>query len=491
MNTYVDRADGSRYSLNHNIFLCLVLMGWMAISSLAQAASPEEPAFTVPLTLERAIEIALDRNANIRAAGEAINEAEFGRRIAQRQRLPRIDAEAWYEEFPIRDKLLTPRHMDIPTLGDLTASTPEASTQKMLDFFGSQFQDRVVNLGGSLKWPLYTGGRITAQMQAAESGIEAARERLEQAKDDLIFQVAQAFYRILLLEKLKEANEVAVGNLVESKRIIEKFVEVGRAPRLDLLRIDTRLANVRQDLIRANNAIEIAQAHLKILMGVETTAQRLTLEGALTYQLVEADLAASLEEALTKRPVYQALLAQVRVQEAHVREAFSERLPQLMLTGRYWVAHGNNTGGPIDTWESDAAIMASLSLSVFDGGLIRSKVSKQQSELEQRKNRLAGLRLAIQFEVQQAYQNLIEAGERVKNTEVALEAARESLRVEQFKLETGKGIVNDVLDAQADQLKAEVNYAEALADHRVARMALKRAIGGIEPQLFREEVGQP
>jgi len=455
-----------------------VLIVYLILSPAAWAFSPDEGDLSGPLTLERAISIALERNAGIRAAVEATRGAELNIRIAERQRFPRVDAEAWYEEFPIRDKLLTPRHMDIPTLGDLAAPTPEASTQKMLNFFDTQFQDRVLNLGGSLKVPLYTGGRIAAQIDAAKGGRDRTRAGLRQIQDNLIFNVAQTFYRILQLEKLKEANEVAVGNLVESKRIVGKFVEMGRAPRLDLLRIETRLANVRQKLIRANNAIEVAQAHLKTLMGLEAVTQGLTLEGALTYQPREADLAASLEEALTKRPAYQALSAEVRAREARVKEAFSERLPQLTLTGRYSVAHGNNTGGPIDAWESDATIMASLSLPIFDGGLIRSKVAKRRSGLEQQKYRLAGLRLAIQFEVQQAYQNLIEAGERVKNSEVALVAARESLQIEQFKLEVGKGIVNDVLDAQADQLKAEVNYAEALADHRVALAALDRATGG-------------
>lgn len=455
----------------HIIVLCSVLMGWVALSPVAQVAALEEPALTGPLTLERAIQMALERNAILQAAQKGIEVEEKGLSIARRQRLPRVDLFGSYQTFPSESRLPT-REREFLALEEQ-------------DF--SDLNNSLVTGGVRASVPLFTGGRIQAEVRSGEHATAMARHGFQQVRDDLVLQVAQVFYAILMLEKLKEANEVAVGNLVESKRVIKKFVEVGKAPRLDLLRIETRLANVRQELIRANNAIEVADARLKTVMGLEGVTQRLVLDGELAFVPRPVDLPMSIQQALERQPAYLGQKEKVKLLEQRVRAAQSERLPQVTLSGDYLAAHGFESDRSEDATEA----MLSLSMPVFDGGLIRTRVAQKRAELERAQSELEGLKLSVTFEVQKAYQDLVEAVERVKNTEESLEAARESLRIEQFKLEAGKGIVNDVLDAQADLLKAEANYAEARADHRVAHAALKRAIGAVEPQMFREEVGQP
>ena len=55
--------------------------------------------------------------------------------------------------------------------------------------------------------------------------------------------------------------------------------------------------------------------------------------------------------------------------------------------------------------------------------------------------------------------------------------ADEALRIEQVRLKTGKGVINDVLDAQADQLISKVEHVTALINHRVAMATLVHATG--------------
>lgn len=92
---------------------------------------------------------------------------------------------------------------------------------------------------------------------------------------------------------------------------------------------------------------------------------------------------------------------------------------------------------------------------------------------------LQQVELNIKAQVRSAYLDILASEERVNAAEAALQQALESLRIEQLKLQTGKGIVNDVLDAQADQLQNEVNYLQAIADHNISIIALQRAVGRI------------
>lgn len=440
-----------------------------ALIGVAQAA--DQPDLSIPLTLEQVIEIALERNTAILAAQKGVEVEDKNLSIARRQRIPRVDLFGSYQTFPSESRLPT-REREFLALEEQNFS---------------DLNNNLVTGGVRASVPLFTGGRIEAEIRAGEHATGVARQGFQKGRDELIFQVTLVYHQILMLQKLKEADELAVGNLIESKRIIERFVEVGKAPRLDLLRIETRLANVRQELIRANNAIEVADARLKTLMGLEGATKRIVLAGTLAYVPQPVDLQEGIRQALERQPSYLAQKEKVELLKQKVLIAQSERLPQISLSGGYLIAHGFESDRSEDATEA----MVSLSIPIFDGGLIRTRVAREQAELERAQREEEGIKLSVIFDVKRSYQDLIEADERVKNTEVSLDAAREGLRIEQLKLETGKGIVNDVLDAQADLLKAEVNYAEALADHRVAYAALRRAIGDIEHQTFRQEVNQP
>jgi outer membrane protein TolC len=68
----------------------------------------------------------------------------------------------------------------------------------------------------------------------------------------------------------------------------------------------------------------------------------------------------------------------------------------------------------------------------------------------------------------------------VQAAEAGLAQAREALRIEQLRLTLGRGIITDVLLAQADLLRAEVTHDEALAANQIARVQLQRALGTLE-----------
>jgi outer membrane protein TolC len=69
------------------------------------------------------------------------------------------------------------------------------------------------------------------------------------------------------------------------------------------------------------------------------------------------------------------------------------------------------------------------------------------------------------------------ARERVLATRTAIEQGKESLRIALLLYEAQKASITDVLDAQAELLKAQTSYFGALASHLVARVDLELAMG--------------
>ncbi|GMQ89944.1 MAG: hypothetical protein BMS9Abin10_0281 [Gammaproteobacteria bacterium] len=432
--------------------------GLLMLGVLYAAGAAETPgAQTLSLTLEQAIRMAQEGNPGYRSTLTAGEVAEFDFETARRKRYPRVDLFASYLGAPIEDKRLIPR--------TLLENLPQ----------NEKFDSQIATVGMRARVPVYVGGRIDAEIGAAQSQRERFDFESRQTLDDLVFDVTRTFYTLLVLERIREAELASLEDLEESQRVIQQLLDVGRAARLELLRMQTRVSNVRQALIRNQSAVDTAQARLRRLLGLDDADRRsLRLVGELRYEPENpGDRQALVTQALKQRPGYRALEAELASQDQRQRIARSERRPQVNLDAVYLGAAGLDRNSSAD----DATLFLTFSLPIFDGGVIRSRVNRANARYRQLQQRLQDLRLQVRFEVQQSLDAIREAGERVKNTEAALAAAQEALRVEQKKLAAGKGIINDVLDAQSDALSVEVDLAKALADHRIALAALARATG--------------
>lgn len=117
-----------------------------------------------------------------------------------------------------------------------------------------------------------------------------------------------------------------------------------------------------------------------------------------------------------------------------------------------------------------------LSVPIFDGGLIRSEISKEKKEMEKVREEERALRLDIIREIKDSYLNIENAGERIGVSQKAVEEAKENLRIEVLRYETGSGTSTDVIDSQTMLLRAETDYLQAIYDKNIAIASLRRAI---------------
>jgi len=438
-----------------------------AIIFLGSSPAQENPS---TMDLKAMITEALANNAGISAAKINVEAVETGRTVASRQRFPRLDLFATYEGFPVEDKLLLRRHMDLPT--------PPFTQPEMVDFFQDQFNTNIFNSGINVKLPLYTGGRIGAGIELQEAMSDQAGFNLESKTNDLVFAVVRAYYMTLQLQKVVEANEKAVESLKESKRIVEKLLDVGKARNVDLFRINTKLADIQQNLIKAQFNLERTHGLLNSVMGRHVTDE-LQVTGVLHYSPTDFSLQKSIDQALRSNPEYLSTERQLIAQAQKVRIAKSARLPNLSLMASYRGAYGNIS----PDFRDDAAVVVNLSVPLFSGGVIRSKVEREKLILKKIEAKRSALKQKLSQEVYSAYLGIVEAGKQIEVAEIAILEAEESLRIEKQTLKQGKGVVKDVLDAEVDHVKTEVKYYRALSDHNVAVMALKKTTGTIDKEL--------
>lgn len=163
------------------------------------------------------------------------------------------------------------------------------------------------------------------------------------------------------------------------------------------------------------------------------------------------------------------------MQEKKIQIRFADHLPNIELRGQVQGVAGDNSG-------LFPQVFAGIFLSVplFSGGTIEAKVTGERLRYAKLHKELIQLKLQVTQEVHAAYLNTREAQQRITAAQVAVDESNEVLRIEALKVQLGKSIIENLLDAQTAQLQAEQNFSAAVADYQIQLMALKKAIGMIE-----------
>ncbi|MBI4662965.1 MAG: TolC family protein [Verrucomicrobia bacterium] len=330
-----------------------------------------------------------------------------------------------------------------------------------------------LNVRGVLTMPLYAGGRISAGRNAAKANTGAAKANAEAVRNTLAFEVARTFHTVLKTREFIRAAEAGVRSFENNLTIASNRVNTGTALKTDMLDMQVRLAQAREDLVRDRNANALSERALRTVLGIEAGEFAVASSAPEVAPPVE-DLKSEISNLkFPARPELAAVQEGQRAAEAQVRQAKSGYRPRVSAFGSLdydqgWVSDGDGnsyTAGVMVQWN------------LWDGKLTRGRVSEAQANLEAAREEERKLRLAIGFEVEQARLQLKEASERLAVTEAAVAQAQESVELTRSRFEQGLMISTQLIDADTALLAARVRRAEAEGDQRIAIAALRKALG--------------
>ena len=315
-------CDQRSRRLERRRWLALIALGVAALSFTDMVTSPTSKAATKEgnsaWSLKRLVQHALTNNKGLEAAEFATKTAEEGINIAEGQQWPQVSAIGSVFHTPIRERLLFERH------GRRT---------------DNPFQETILNYGLELTMPIYTGGRIRHEINIAEFGLEAAQSRAAFTSQELVFNVTSAYYTHLRIESDLAAREGLVRSVGESRRIAQDQVSLGRAAKLDLLRLDAKLARVQSELAVVRNALENTKVTLRTLLALPPDTS-LNVSGELLAASQSVNVADSRQAALSNRQDLAALRRELTAQMERVGIARSLRHPTVDVSALYGFATG-------------------------------------------------------------------------------------------------------------------------------------------------------
>ncbi len=435
--------------------LSLVILPVLLISSVlpAQAQQGQTPR---PITLKDALALALQQNLQVRFAAFEVAIARAQLEQAKAGKAVQVTGSASYTRINER----APTTISVTSGGtSITVQLPPPPVD-------------TGELRVSLQYPLFTGGRLEAQIALAEANVKGAEATLQRTVQQVLFQVKQAYYQLLLARASRRAAERILAQAEENLRVARVRVQAGVAPQFDVLQAEVNLANARQGVVRALNSMALARQALAALLNIplDTLLEPQDELGITPFSVPLEEL---INRALRQRPELAELSARRAAAEAALELARSGARPNLALQGAYFLS-GTSLQNLTTNWQ----VILALTLNLFDGGLTKARIQEAEERLRQLQVAESQQRQAIELEVRQSYLTLQSAVAELEASGKAVEQALEALRIANVRYQAGVSAQLEVIAAQAALAQAEVNRVQALFNYNLALAQLERAVGG-------------
>ncbi len=331
--------------------------------------------------------------------------------------------------------------------------------------------------GVGLEWLLLDNGQRELRIRQSSRAAEATRQNTRDAVRRVLFQTARAYYEVLRRKELLQVADASVRRAETLLEVAKAQAEVGTAPRKDVLQAEADLANARVQQIQARNALRLAEADLKRLIGWNPQRALPDLQAPAGAPPAPPELSVEQlwQRARLQRPDLRNAELNLQISKLSVDAARLNSLLRLQITAR-----GFREVEPNSRTQGSLNVIASYPL--FDGGLTRANLREAEAGLESVQFRLKQAERDAYAEVESAILTFRETAERLEASKVAVAAARRNFDAAQESLREGVGTIVEVLTAQLALITAETNLVQATYDAAVAELQLRVAVGDKLPQ---------
>jgi outer membrane protein TolC len=330
----------------------------------------------------------------------------------------------------------------------------------------------------SLDQPIFSGFSKKTQYDISSLGLDIARLFEHETRQDLILEVKKAYFELLQKEKLKKVARQAVIQLTAQGEVSRNFYEVGLVPKNDFLQSEVELANAKQDLVVAENDVELAKSRFNTLLRRPVDAP-VTLEDVLTYEPFTLAYEESVKTALKHRTEMQIADLEVETADREVRLTKANYYPSVNFQANYY-KRGDDPG--LDGaegifFDEEWDVIATASWTFWEWGKTRYATDEKMRRLAQARLNRKEVEDNIRQEVKGAYLIVKAAENAILTVEKAVEQAKENFRMNEERYKEQVATSTDVLDAQTLLTQTQTNYFNALSAFNVSKAGLHRAMG--------------
>lgn len=428
---------------------------------IAKQRNPNVP----DLTLNDAVQIALKQNPTVLNAIQQIRLTRGQLIQVVAQAIPQLSISTGYTQQAER---LTMNGQSQGSQVEIPGTNGAPPT--VINIGGSRdVQNQSWNIQFQGSQLIFDGGATISGIKAGSASYQSAFFSLRSTIDNIVSQVVNQFYQVVLNRALIVAQEQNVALLQQQVKDQQNRYDAGTVPRFNVLQAEVALANAQPPLIQARNAYRISTYQLVQLLGMDypkgsPSEVPFNVVGTLGYNPRTVDTDTSIRVAVARNPSLKAQRLSIIANAANVNVQLAGYMPKISANAGYNVV--NNPSSSDLTNTADGWFFGAIGTwNVFDGGQTYGLVAQAKAQLMQAKNNYDNGVRQVVLDVQQAISNLLQARETIDSQTASVVQATEALRLSRERLDAGAGTQLDVLNAQVQLLQAQTNVLQARYDY--------------------------
>jgi outer membrane protein len=457
----------------------------LAISTLAQNK----------LTLEDALNIALERSFGIRSAKFSLESSQKNLEAVKLGLYTSINLEFdlpnYFESLSSQFNPVTGKEEffdfgNAKVEGRLSLRQPIIFTNGFISLTGSVFgrdqfgtniaktRDYFTNFSLALNQPLFTFNNQLANLERAEIRLEKAQRNYSKAELDLIYDVTAAFYLLYESREQVEITKEKVGQTEESFNTANNKYKAGLIAEVEALQLEVDLATSQNELLNAERNYEELLNNFKILIGTEL-AEDLEIVSDLKFDPVIVNEDAAVESALKNRPDLLNTKDDIYLSQLTVEEVDARRTIKAELNARYGINRNDEKFDNIfSNFLDDRSVTLTVSVPIWDWGQNAHEVESAEANLKLTELQYERLNETIKNEVKTAINRLISAQSRVEVLSKSVLVAEKSYKISLERFKAGTITSFDLSQMQIKLTETRLNSIRALIDYQITLADLKR-----------------
>ena len=422
----------------------------------AKAQTEQTTQNTLTLTLDKALEIALDENPTIKVAAEEIAL----KKVASK--------EAWQSLLPEA------------SLNGSLDHTIKAAEMKLNDMSFKMGQDgtNTANAGLSINLPLFAPAVYRA-MSMTKTDIELAVEKSRASELDLINQVTKAYYQLMLAQDSYEVLQGSYKLAEDNFNVVNAKYQQGAVSEFDKISAEVQMRSIKPNVISAANAVTLAKLQLKVLMGITADVDIKTDDNLTNYesmlfanQLKEEDM--SLENNTTMKQFE----LNMKLLEKNVKSLKTNFMPTLSMSFsyQYQSLYNPNINFFDYTWSNSSSLMFNLSIPLYRASNF-TKVKSARIQMRQLDWNRIDTERKLNMQVVSYRNNMTASSEQVVSNKENVMQAEKAVQIAGKRYEVGKGTVLELNSSQVSLTQAQLTYNQSIYDYLVAKAYLDQVLG--------------
>ena len=470
------------------------VLTWVVVLAFGQTWGQEQKE-ALTLTLDQALEIALNENPTVIVAGQEIEKKEYAKKGAVAQLFPQIAASAGYTRT-LKKQVM---YMGGGSGGGITSMIMEPIAgliKPVYDELGMTFPDITGGgqssgdggmevgldnnwMGGfSLSLPIFAP-TLYKSIQLTSIDIELAAEQARSSRQDLVNQVTKAYYQLLLAQDSYEVLQQSYKQAEDNFRIVNNSFEQGLVSEYDKIRAEVQVRNLNPSLIQARNAVTLTKLQLKVLIGVdgdrelEVMGQLSDYEDAMYIDYMKADTTLLENNSMLRQINLQAKM----LKKVHEMDK-ATYLPTISLSGMLqWMAMNENFRFGDYKWNPYSTVGITISVPLFTGGARSHKIKQTKIQMQQLDWNRINLQRNLNMQTESCMKNMEQSVEQLASNKENVNQAMKGRTIAQKRYEVGKGTILELNDSELALTQTKLTYTQAIYNFLVAKTDLDLVLG--------------